>query len=329
MDQPTWLLYLMAFIRGTVVTILCSLLLAPLLKFIQTRTEPPIIILAQDQSTSVKAAFSKTDSTAWASSVQALYDKLSENYTVHRLGFGEEVETVDQWVYSDQASDMGQLMTYLQEQYRGQNVGAVVLASDGAINRGRNPLYVPLDQKAPLYTVAIGDTIRKTDLQIREVYHNSIAYLGDRFTIQVDLAAVRLGGANTFLEIRHIGENQNTLIEKIPVAINADPWFETKESTIEASQSGVQRYRVQLTQVRNEVTYVNNVRDFFVEVIDGRLKVLVLANSPHPDLAVWRNALLSQRNYEVDVRMVSELNATQLKEYDLVILHQLPSSRNP
>jgi hypothetical protein len=45
---------------------------------------------------------------------------------------------------------MGELMSYLQEQYRGQNVGAVILATDGAYNRGKNPLYVPGDLKAPL-----------------------------------------------------------------------------------------------------------------------------------------------------------------------------------
>ncbi len=319
----------MATLRGIVVTVLASLLLAPLLKLLQNRSEPPIIIIAQDQSTSVLNALSKGDSSAYVQSLLTLSDALSDKYLVHKLGFGEEIETVEQWTLNDQASDMGELMTYIQEQYRGQNVGAVVIATDGAINRGKNPLYVPVPQTLPIYTVGLGDTIRKTDLQIREVFHNSIAYLGDKFAIQVDVAAVRLGGASTALEIRHIQDNQNVLLERIPITINADPWFETKEAIIEASQSGVQRYRVQLTQVRNEVTYVNNVRDFFVEIIDGRLKVLALANSPHPDLAVWRAALMSQRNYEVDIRMASEITIDQLKKYDLVILHQLPSARNP
>ncbi len=331
-DQPTWLRYLMAIIRGFVVTVLSSLLLAPLLKFLQSRTEPPVIILAQDQSASIRSALSKSDSTTYIKSLDDLYNRLAEKYVVHRIGFGQEVKELaagDQWVMNDQASDLGEFMTYVRELYRGQNVGAVVLASDGAINRGKNPLYVSLTQKAPLYVVALGDTIRKTDLQVRNIFHNSIAYLGDRFSLQIDISAVRLIGATTALEIRHIQDNLNVLLERMPISIDADPWFATKEVILEAKQSGVQRYRVQLTQVRNEVTYVNNVRDFFVEVIDGRLNVLVLANSPHPDLAVWRSALMSQRNYEVDIRMVPEVTLDQLKKYDLVIFHQLPSLRNP
>lgn len=326
-DQAPMLRYVMAFLRGLVVTVLSCLLLAPLLKLLQNRTEPPIIVIAQDQSASIRAAMTKQDSTSYMTSLNKFSEKLGGKYVVHKIGFGEEVMPVDNWVLDDQASDLGEFMTYVREQYKGQNVGAVIVATDGAVNRGHNPLYEPTGLKAPLSVIAIGDTIRKTDLQVREVFHNSIAYLGDRFPVQIDISAIRLEGATSALEVRHIQDNQNVLLERIPVEINADSWFDTKEVIIEAKQSGVQRYRVQLLQVKNEVTYVNNVRDFFVEVIDGRLNVLLLANSPHPDLAVWKAALLEQRNYEVDIRMAADVSAGDLKGYDLVVLHQLPSSK--
>jgi hypothetical protein len=326
-DQAPQLRWLMAVLRGIVVTVLACLLLAPLLKLLQNRTEEPVIIIAQDQSTSIRSALSKTDSSAYSQALEDLAKRLSSKYQVHKIGFGEEVMPVENWVLNDQASDLGEFMTYLNEQYKGQNVGAVIVATDGAVNRGRNPLYVPSGQKAPLSVIALGDTIRKTDLQVRDVFHNSIAYMGDRFTVQTDISAVRLNGATTALEIKHIQDNQQLLLERIPLQITSDAWFDTKQVIIEAKQGGVQHYRVQLTQVKNEVTYVNNVRDFFVEVIDGRLRVLLLANSPHPDLAVWKSSLLEQRNYEVEVKMASDFSATQLNGYDLVVLHQLPSSK--
>jgi hypothetical protein len=328
-DQSVALRTLMAVLRGLVVTVLSALLLAPLLKLFQTHTEPPVILIAQDQSTSIPDAMSKADSATYMNSLNTLYDRLSKKYIVHRIGFGEEVKEVDQWKLDDKASDLGEFMSYLQEQYRGQNIGAVILASDGAYNRGKNPLYVSGDLKAPLSVIALGDTVRKTDLQIKDVFHNSIAYLGDKFTIQVDVSALRLKGTSTTLEVKHIVDKQSKLLEHVPVTIDADPFFQTIEFTLEATASGVQHYQVQLAQVKNEVTYVNNVRDFFVEVIDSRLKVLVLANSPHPDLAIFRNALLDQKNYEVDVKMATEITTNQLSAYDLVILHQLPSLKNP
>ncbi|HXR81457.1 MAG TPA: hypothetical protein VN763_11085, partial [Saprospiraceae bacterium] len=166
-DQSRVLRTLMAILRGTVVTVLSALLLAPLLKLLQTHTEPPVILIAQDQSTSITAAMSKADSATYMTGLNALYDKLSKQYTVHRIGFGEEVQEVDQWKLDDKASDLGEFMSYLQEQYRGQNVGAVIMASDGAYNRGKNPLYVSADLKAPFSVIALGDTVRKTDLQVK------------------------------------------------------------------------------------------------------------------------------------------------------------------
>ncbi len=58
-DQAPLLRYIMASLRGLVVFVLSCLLLAPLLKLVQNRTEPPVIVIAQDQSTSVRSVLSK------------------------------------------------------------------------------------------------------------------------------------------------------------------------------------------------------------------------------------------------------------------------------
>jgi hypothetical protein len=316
----------MAFLRGLAVTVISSLLLAPLLRLLQTRTEQPVVLLVQDQSKSVANAMTKADSTAYQDALRRLEERIGSKYALKKIGFGEAVTTPDEWRFVDKASDMGTALSYIHDQFSGQPVGAIILASDGAVNKGRNPLYVPTGQKAPLHVIAIGDTTPSTDLQVRDILHNSIAYLGDKFVAQVDVAALRLGGSAATLEVYHLKANQRKLIGTFPLRVDGDNWFATQSVTIEATESGVQRYRAQVTGLPGEVSLVNNTRDFFVEVIDGRLKVLVLANSPHPDLAVWRSALQQQRNYEVDVKMAAAFSAGELGQYDLVILHQLPSS---
>lgn len=325
-DQVPWLRYLMAFLRGLVVTVISSLLLAPLLRLLQTRSEAPVIVVAHDQSASLASALSAKDSMAYQQALQQLEERLADKYALRRIGFGEAVTTPDQWVWADKATDMGAALAYVRNQFAGQPVGAMILASDGAVNKGRNPLYVSPGLKAPMHVIALGDTTRRKDLQIRNVLHNSLAYLGDKFTVQIDVAAIRLKGASTRLEVRHIKGNQNILLASVPLTVDDDPWFTTQEVTLGASDSGVQRYRVQLSGVPGEDGTANNARDFFVEVIDGRLSVLLLANSPHPDLGVWRAALQQQRNYEVDVKMAADFPVSALSRYDLVILHQIPST---
>ena len=111
-DQPVFLKYLMASLRGLVVATLSFLLLSPLLKMLQTRSEPPIIVIAQDQSTSILEDFSKEDSAAYFTALDNLSSKLEEKFVIHKIGFGESVQSVDQWVIDDQASDLGELMIY-------------------------------------------------------------------------------------------------------------------------------------------------------------------------------------------------------------------------
>ncbi len=71
-DQSPLLRYIMAFLRGLVVTVLCSLLLSPLLKLMESRAEPPVIVIAQDQSLSVRSALAGPDSSKYFKSLLAI-----------------------------------------------------------------------------------------------------------------------------------------------------------------------------------------------------------------------------------------------------------------
>src|SRR5687768_18069533 len=55
-------------------------------------------------------------------------------------------------------------------------------------------------------------------------------------------------------------------------------------------------------------TLFRSQRDFFIEVIDSRQQVLLIANAPHPDIAVLKNLLESNPNYQV--------RAVQFSEFD-------------
>ena len=64
-------------------------------------------------------------------------------------------------------------------------------------------------------------------------------------------------------------------------------------------------------------------QDFFVEVLDGRQKVLILAANPHPDVAALRRSISGNDNYEVEAFVLGDKEFNP-EQYDLIILHQLP-----
>ena len=315
-----WWRRLMWALRFTAVSILAFLLLSPLLRTYQTDTKKPIIAIVTDNSASVPMGMRTTDTLAFAKGMKELAQTLGEAYDVKTYTFGDKVREGLSFSYTDKITNISDALGEIYDTYTNQNLGAVVLATDGIYNQGSNPLYMGQKLAVPIYTVALGDTVPKKDVLIKRLYHNQIAYLGDKFTVQIDVAAHHCQGSNTTLTI---AKGNNTTTKNI--AINADDFFSTIEIPLSADAVGVQRYRVSLSAVTGEATTANNTKEMIIEVIDARQKVLILANAPHPDLAALKQAVSDNKNYEVEIQYINEFKGDAGK-YDLIVLHELPGS---
>lgn len=326
-DQAPGLHRWLAVLRWLTVTILSALLLSPLLKSLLTETRKPIVVLAQDQSESVSADLKAASLEQYKQNWQNLRDALVENYEVHELAFGDEVREGVNFEMTDKVTNLSELLRGIYDLYGGQNLGAVVVASDGIYNEGSNPVYSDAQLSAPLYTVALGDTTPKKDLLVKRVFNNKIAYLGDKFTVQIDIAATNCGGQQTVLNVAKVDGDQLRPLHNIPVSINGNDFFTTKEVVIEADQPGVAQYRISVAKLPGEASDANNRKDIFVDVLDARQKILLLANSPHPDISAIRQTLETNKNYQIFVAYANE-PGLDVSKYDFVVLHNLPSSTN-
>ena len=313
----------LGLLRWTTVAIICFLLLTPVLRHTSTQTEQPIVILAQDNSASVGSAFSEAQQAQYQKDMAELQAQLEERYNLQTYSFGESVRTGIDHSYTDQATNIAQFMQELYDLYSNQNIGTIIWASDGIYNQGSNPLYLSNQFSAPVFSIALGDTIPKKDLVLKRVYNNKITYLGDRFNVQVDVAAINCSGTSTQLTVSKGGK----VLERRLINIDNGDFFTTEELTLEATRSGVQKYRVSLTPVSGEATEANNSKNFYIDVLDARQKILLLAESPHPDLAAFRRTINQNKNYEVTLAYADDLNES-VAAYDFVVLHQLPSIRN-
>lgn len=326
-DQSERLNWLLGALRFITVTILSMLLLSPLLKSIITDTQKPVIILAQDQSESVAAAMTEAQRTNYQQSFEKLAQQLGSQYNVKQYAFGNEVREGIDFKYTDKVTNLSEVLTNVYDLYSNQNLGAIVLATDGIYNEGSNPVYLGTKLTAPIYSIALGDTTIKKDLVLKRVFYNKIAYLGDKFTVQVDVSAQNFAGRNTSLSIYKVEGGNNRKVQQIPVNIDRNDYFTTREVVLDANQPGVQRYRIVAESIAGEATNVNNAKEIFIDVLDARQKVLILANSPHPDITAIRQSIANNKNYQVDVAFINSLTAN-VGTYDFVILHQLPSRTN-
>lgn len=324
-ERANWTPWLLGALRFLSVTGLCILLLSPLLRYLQQDTQEPIVILAEDASESISAGM-KADTAAYLEARAQLIATLGDNYDLRTYSFGSTVRPSDTLGFTDKKTNLSEALLELDDLYANQNVGAVILASDGIYNEGSNPTYVSTQLNAPIYTIALGDTTRRRDLLLSRVFHNRIAYLNDRFTIQVDVRADNANGTNSTLTVSKIENGRSRVLQREQVPIDRTNFFRSFDFILDADQSGVQRYRIQLARIEEENNTNNNVRDIFIDILDARQKILLLANAPHPDLTALRQSLESGQNNEVEVAYASTFRG-QVAAYDLVLLHQLPSRR--
>ena len=313
----------LAVVRALAVATLAFLLFAPLVRRITHTPEKPVIVIAHDNSISVKAIQpSGFDAKKYEQDLKQLANKLSEKYEVKTYSFGDSVKQGLSFTGADQISNGTALVNQLNDELLNRNVGAIVMASDGIFNRGGNPLYELNKIKAPVYTIAMGDTIPKRDVLVANVNYNNIVYLDNEFTLDIQVQAFESKGENVKLSVL---ENGKQLTEQ-QVSINNESFVKDVPVKLKATKVGVHRYTVNVSEVKNEITTKNNSQTIFVEVIDGRQKVLLAAAGPHPDLATFKQAIELNKHYEVTTALADELESVDVSKYSLVLLYQLPSS---
>lgn len=326
-ETSVWIVRTMAAFRFIAITILAFLLLSPLLKTITREVEKPVIIVAQDNSESLVVG---KDSTfykdQYKKDLQKLIEELGEKYEVRSYSFGDKVKelgNIDSLKFSEKQTNISSFFDEIETRYTNRNVGAIIIATDGLYNKGSNPVYSTSKLKLPVYTIALGDTIIKKDLILSKVDHNRIAYLGNQFPFEIVIDAKQLKGKTSTL----IVSKGNANLFSQSVNINTDSYTTTIPVLLDAKEVGLQHYKVKLSTISDEISTVNNVRDVFVDVLDARQKILILASAPHPDIAALKEALAANQNYEVE-SYTSDNFDKPLKKYNLAILYQIPNTAN-
>ncbi len=312
-------------LRALAVAGMVFLLFAPLIKIANKRLEKPIILIAQDNSASIKISKPENfNPSAYSKNLKALKEKLQRDFEVKTFRFGTQVNPGLHFDSKDNLTNISAFFKQVNDQYANRNIGAVILASDGLYNQGGDPQYEAAKIKAPIYTIALGDTVPKKDILISDIRYNDIVFLGNQFQIEVEIDAYLSKGAESRISVA----DKSGIKTSKPFRIISNDYHVTIPLTLNANAKGIQRFTVSLTPIAGELSSENNSKTIFVEVIDDRQKITIVANSPHPDIAALKQSIEENKNYEVKVVMADLVKANDIAQADLVILHQLPSTNN-
>lgn len=327
-EYPKHWTYILSSIRFLLIFFICFLLLSPLVKMNISRVEKPTIILALDHSASM---FANIADAKQADSIQRtlkenlehLREQFSSKYDVRLLSFGEKIEDGFSYEFTHKQTNYASLFEEVQARFSNRAVGAFVLISDGNYNQGQEAISAYRNIGFPLYTVAVGDTRPQIDVGIEAVHHNNFVFIKQSSPIEVDIFADKCEGKKVAVSL-YKGKQ---LLGKTELRINSDDFAKSVEFNLLENESGLQEYRVVCSIIEGEKNIRNNYTDFYIEVLDGRQKILLLANSPHPDISALKQSIEGNALYEIDVHLASE-SGININNYNLIIFHQIPALDN-
>ncbi len=310
-----------AVLRFFSILLVLLLLFSPLFRTLSKEKENPIIVVVQDNSRSIAlnkdSVFYRND---YSIRLKQLTESLSKDYETVFYTAGEALNRDGALTLNEKATDYETVFRELESIYAGRNIGAIVFAGDGLFNKGIHPVYRVKNLKAPVYSIALGDSSLQRDAYIRRVNTNKIAYLNNKFPVEINLGADKIKGRN--LQVKVSDESKVLFTQNLTAG--DDRFDQTINILLDADKPGIRKYTVTLSSDGQEYTLRNNSYSFYLEVIDGRRKILLLADGPHPDLGALMQAYSVNENYEAELKFMSDFSGNP-ESYSLVILYQIPS----
>ncbi len=313
----------MSVLRFLSVALISFFLLDIFFKTRRNETQNPVLLLAIDNSSSMTAV---ADSTfvkkELLTALNNFKNNLASKFTVKTVLFGDKTSTDQNPDFSEKETDLENLVKELDNNYSGQNNGALVIVSDGIYNKGASPVYAAEKLGYPVFSVAMGDTSQIRDVAIRKINHNQVAYLGNNFPVEVLVNVKKYQGKEVTVTLNNNGVEKARQI----IRVNSPDFLSTCNFTLNAAATGLVKYTARVSVLEGEKNIANNNLSFVMEVIDNREKVLLLANAPHPDVSAIKDAIVNSTSFELEYAMAPDFKKP-LKPYSLVIFHGFSPSQ--
>ncbi len=315
--EKKWVIVL-SVLRFCTVFLLCFFLLKPVINLEIVEKEKPIIIFGIDNSSSmVRADDSLFLKNQLFDSFSQFSESNSQDFQFKTYSFGEFTKPDEKPSFSNKKTDIAQFVQQISDIYSSKNIEALVLVSDGLYNYGRNPNFVDYNINSPIYILAVGDTSKNKDLKINNVFNNDIAFLGNRFPINVSIQSQFFPNKKTKVKLLKGGK----MIDSKEVSFTKNEESKTIIFDVLAQNKGVQEYKLLIAPLEGEKNTINNSSSLFIEVLESKQKILIISEIVHPDISALSKAISSNDNYDLEVNIKDNFKGNY-KDYNLIISYQ-------
>ena len=319
--------------------ILLFLLLEPVAIFLSLRHERPVIAVLTDNSASMsltdRIGNRKTilDSLLRSDTIQ----NLSHNYDLHYYQFADVAlpyypDQEESLTVQGRATNIGGALRTVQDSLKEANLQAFILLTDGGNNVGQEPGRAVRSLKHPVFTVGVGDSTEPKDVSIVRLVTNEITYTGSEVSV---LATIRNSGLEG-TRVPILLKDRDTILDNQNIILSPTGGEQVVSMQYTPQKEGLQKFTVSLPVQSGETITQNNRRSFITRVLKSKIKVLLAAGSPGPELSFLKRALNQDPDIEVTPVVAKRAGGVyeapfpktkkDLNEFDAIVLLAFPRS---
>jgi hypothetical protein len=327
---------LLLAMRCVVLILLILLMMEPILALTVRNHRKPLLALLIDDSESmrVEQAGSARKDEALEVLGSQIVREIESRARVSLYRFSEILlpmgrQGVDSLKWDGRATDIAGALDVLREVTSDEGLVATVVVTDGAHNLGGRPERAARDLGVPVFVVGVGKEEPPRDLAMVAAVIDPLGYVGRDIKIVVGIKSSGFEAAQDVIVVEESG--QRVAIQ--PVRLTDGE--QSAEFTIVPDRPGRHVFTVSVGPREGEQSSANNTMVLSTQILDSRLRVLLVAGAPSADLAYLRRLLEADENLALEMvvgtrpgqwpyRTQALINNPE--ENDLVILFDLPAN---
>jgi len=273
-------------VRGITISLVVLILFEPSIAVKTNKTKLKTTAVFLDNSGSVSKY--KNEALNLLSSLKETFS--DKNLPLKFYSFAEKVKSInpdslENISFKRNSTNFNQLFDSLK---KADNLSGAVIISDGDYNSGRNPVNLSEQSGVRIFTVGLGDTVAQKDISVNQITKNELIYKNKKTTIGVEIKSTGFTGD----KVEVILSKGKTAIEKKAVELNESGITELQFEFTQA-QTGQRRLTFSVSTLPGEISKLNNRKTFYLNVLKGKINVLMITSSPSADFGFIFNSLKS------------------------------------
>ncbi len=291
---------IMGVLRWFAAAVVLLLVADPVAHVVRTQYRKPVLAVLVDDSRSMAypQAEAKIDRVKQAFSPDFI-DRLESKADLRFYAFSERAaeitpEEMNSLEPTGSRTDLGQGIRTVLDEFN-MPPSAFIVVSDGSVNFGEDVVNMASTLRCPIHVLAVTQDTSTADISLDRIVVTETAYANSEVPVSLLVSARHTGPIEVKLSIR---DSTGTVLSR-QITL-AGTGAKTKvDARIDAGEIGTHRFIVEVDTLRAEPVTSNNAGVFVLDVVKGKIRVVLIASRPSWDFAFARRSLEADPNIEV------------------------------